>query len=356
MSVRYAPVGWNRNKIVYDVVLLAAVVAYILIFIKIAPSFQDVTRPTSGAILRAQAFGTCAFLMLTFILCIGPLARLDTRFLPLLYNRRHFGVITCAVAFTHASSVVSIYYSFSPLNKYVAVLASNSSYDRFLGFPFETFGIFALFLLLVLAATSHDFWLKFLTPPIWKAIHISVYVAYASIVCHVALGSLQSKQSPLLAVIVGLSVVAVTGLHLVAGRIERQKDRNTAESAEEAPWVVAGDVESVPYGRGIVVPLEDGERVAVFRYGDKLSALANVCAHQNGPLGEGRIMDGCVTCPWHGFQYRPEDGCSPPPFTEKVATYRLKLDGRRILLDPRPNAPGTFVEPVRVEPASVTEA
>ena len=141
MSVRYAPVGWNRNKIIYDVVLLAAVVAYILIFIKIAPSFQDVTRPTSGAILRAQAFGSCAFLMLTFILCIGPLARLDTRFLPLLYNRRHFGVITCAVAFTHASSVVSIYYSFSPLNKYVAVLASNSSYDRFLGFPFETFGI-----------------------------------------------------------------------------------------------------------------------------------------------------------------------------------------------------------------------
>ena len=110
-------------------------------------------------------------------------------------------------------------------------------------------------------------------------------------------------------------------------------------------------MDQVPDGRGIVVPLEDGERVAVFRYGDKLSALANVCAHQNGPLGEGRIMDGCVTCPWHGFQYRPEDGCSPPPFTEKVATYRLKLDGRRILLDPRPNEPGTYVEPVQVTEA-----
>ena len=243
MSVRYAPVGWNRNKIVYDLVLLAAVVAYLLLFLKIAPGFQDVTRPTSGAILRAQAFGTCAFLLLTFILCIGPLARLDTRFLPLLYNRRHFGVMTCAVAFTHASHVVSIYFSFSPLDKYVAVLASNTSYDRFLGFPFETFGIFALFLLLVLAATSHDFWLRFLTPPIWKAIHISVYVAYAAIVCHVALGALQAKQSPLLAVVVGLSVVAVTGLHLVAGRIERQKDRSTAESAPES-------TSEAPLGRG----------------------------------------------------------------------------------------------------------
>ena len=44
-------------------------------------------------------------------------------------------------------------------------------------------------------------------------------------------------------------------------------------------------------------------------------------------------------------------GCSPPPFTEKAATYRLKLDGRRILLDPRPNEPGTHVEPVRVTEA-----
>ena len=41
-----------------------------------------------------RAFGSCAFLMLTLILCIGPLARLDARFLPLLYNRRHFGVLT----------------------------------------------------------------------------------------------------------------------------------------------------------------------------------------------------------------------------------------------------------------------
>ena len=29
-----------------------------------------------------------------------------------------------------------------------------------------------------------------------------------------------------------------------------------------------------------------------------------------GPLGEGKIVDGCITCPWHGFQYRPQDGCT----------------------------------------------
>jgi len=39
--------------------------------------------------------------MLTVILSIGPLARLDCRFLPLLYNRRHFGVLTFVIASLH---------------------------------------------------------------------------------------------------------------------------------------------------------------------------------------------------------------------------------------------------------------
>jgi nitrite reductase/ring-hydroxylating ferredoxin subunit len=95
-----------------------------------------------------------------------------------------------------------------------------------------------------------------------------------------------------------------------------------------------------------VVPVPGGERVAIFRDGARLGAVSNVCAHQNGPLGEGRLIDGCVTCPWHGFQYRLADGCAPPPYTEKIATYRLKLEAGLVLLDPRPNRPGTRVDPI----------
>ena len=54
-----------------------------------------------------------------------------------------------------------------------------------------------------------------------------------------------------------------------------------------------------------------------------------VCQHQNGPLGEGKVVDGCVVCPWHGYEYRPETGASPPPFTEKVPTYRRARRRRR---------------------------
>lgn len=37
MSTAYKPVGWNRNKLIYDAVLLAGVVVYILLYLKLAP-------------------------------------------------------------------------------------------------------------------------------------------------------------------------------------------------------------------------------------------------------------------------------------------------------------------------------
>jgi len=60
-----------------------------------------------------------------------------------------------------------------------------------------------------------------------------------------------------------------------------------------------------------------------------------------GPIGEGRIIDGCVTCPWHGYEYRLADGCAPPPFTEKLATYPVRITRGIVEVDPRPLLPGT---------------
>ncbi|MEM9206038.1 MAG: Rieske 2Fe-2S domain-containing protein [Pseudomonadota bacterium] len=344
MSVKFEPVIWNWTKIGYDLVLLALITAYIFVYLRVAPDFQDVTRPINGQTLRMQAFGTLAFLMLTAILCIGPLARMDKRFLPLLYNRRHFGVLTCAVAFVHVGHVLGWYYAFSPIDRYEALLISNTSFGQVLGFPFEVFGMISLFLLLVLALTSHDFWLDFLTPPVWKIIHMSVYFAYFALVLHVGVGYLQDTQSSVFSYVVGASVFVVAGLHYAASRREAKVE--TPSEVSPVGWLVAGTLDDTIDGRALIVRPSDGDRIAVFRHANKLSAITNVCAHQNGPLGEGRVIDGCVTCPWHGFQYDPETGRAPPPFTEKIATYNLKLDGGRILVDPTPNAPGTRTTPI----------
>jgi nitrite reductase/ring-hydroxylating ferredoxin subunit len=89
-----------------------------------------------------------------------------------------------------------------------------------------------------------------------------------------------------------------------------------------------------------------GERVAVLRYeGNRISAVSGVCQHQNGPLAEGKFVFGCLTCPWHGYQYKPEDGASPEPFTEKIPTFNVKVADGKVWLDPTPNPAGTRVEP-----------
>ena len=157
MSVKYVPVQWNRFKYLYDAVALALIFAFLWVFIHVTPGILSHERPINGQIHNMRAFGACTFFLMTLILLMGPAARLDKRFLPLLYNRRHIGVMTCVVALTHASYVIGWYFAFSPENPYAAALGTNTAYDQLLGFPFEAFGIFALLCLIILATTNHDF-------------------------------------------------------------------------------------------------------------------------------------------------------------------------------------------------------
>ena len=52
----------------------------------------------------------------------------------------------------------------------------------------------------------------------------------------------------------------------------------------------------------------DGQIIAIFRHGGQLFALDGMCAHQGGPIAEGTVENGCVTCPWHGWQYELATG------------------------------------------------
>jgi nitrite reductase/ring-hydroxylating ferredoxin subunit len=177
---------------------------------------------------------------------------------------------------------------------------------------------------------------------------MGLYGAYGCVVLHVALGALQDGAHPLPALVVGVGLALVAGLHVAAGRVQGVRDDAVARPGPEAPWLAVAPAAAFVEGEGRVVPVAGGEAVAIFRHEGRLSAVSNLCAHQNGPLGEGKVVDGCITCPWHGFQYRLEDGCAPPPYTEKLATYALRLHDGVVLLDPRPNPPGTRVAPLEV--------
>jgi nitrite reductase/ring-hydroxylating ferredoxin subunit/DMSO/TMAO reductase YedYZ heme-binding membrane subunit len=346
MSTTYRTVAWNPQKRRYDLVAAGLLLAFLVVFLGVQATLRpELTIET----LLIRALGAAAFTLLHVILWIGPLARLNRRFLPLLYNRRHLGVMMFTIALAHGVFSIVQFHAGGTLNPLVSVLVGNARYTTISQIPFQPFGLVALVILLLMAATSHDFWLHNLTAPVWKALHMGVYVAYTLIVLHVIFGVLQGEASPLLAWTLCGGVLIVFTLHGVAARQEARLDREQ-ESLRIDGFVDVCGVAEIAEKRAVVTCLS-GERVAVFRYHGQVSAISNVCQHQNGPLGEGRIVNGCVVCPWHGYEYLPDTGASPPPFTEKVPTFDVRVVAGRVLVHPAPHPPGTRVPPAMVDVA-----
>lgn len=340
MSVSYQAVQWNAAKKSYDRWLAVAVALFLCAFVVAALVLSEV----SPMILAIRACGAAAVTLLVVILSIGPLARFTPRMAPLLYNRRHLGVTMFLLALLHAALATIWYHGFGVIDPLTSILSSGARFEGAAQFPFQPLGLAALLILFAMAATSHDFWLRNLSPLVWKALHLGVYLAFALVVAHVAFGALQDAIWSGYAWITALVAAWVVGLHLAAGIRQFRIDRRARSLAADG-WVCVGEVGEIEEGRAKAVKLAADRTVAVFRHQGAFSAISGVCAHQGGPLAEGRVVDGCVTCPWHGYQYLAASGQSPPPFTERIPTYELRIEGRTIFVSPRPNPPGTPVPP-----------
>ena len=350
MSAKFQLVQWNRAKITYDIIAIVGISAYIYGFMLAMRAGAPAGKVPAWADLRISAFGTCAFLLISLILCIGPLARLNKAFLPLLYNRRHLGVLAFIVAAIHGYAVLDWFIIRGSVPWIWHEITKAEDYAKFIGFPMKAIGLFCLIVFFVMAATSHDYWQKVLSPGIWKAIHMAIYFAYALLVLHVALGLMQRDYSPVIPISLGVVAGLVAVLHLAASLKERPGDKS---SGLTDGWITVGAPVQIPDRRARIVSAPGGERIAVFRDGNIVSAVTNACAHQNGPLGEGEVIDGCITCPWHGWQYRIEDGRSPPPFKEELETFEVRLREGVIEVNPMALPPGTRAA-IRVEQSTIT--
>ena len=60
--------------------------------------------------------------------------------------------------------------------------------------------------------------------------------------------------------------------------------------------------------------------------------LADTCVHRGGSLSKGKVQDGCVTCPYHGWRYNGDGRCvmvpslpgEKPPARAKVDSYPVQ--------------------------------
>lgn len=341
MSHNFVPVQWNKQKINYDLILVAAILIYLASFIGFGLKAEAADLP----ILIIRGLGTCAIVLLHIILAIGPLARLSDRFKPLLYNRRHFGVTMALIALGHGVFTLMWYHGSGVINPIASAIGGYGDYGVPIEFPFESLGLFALIILSIMAATSHDFWLLRLSPPVWKALHMSVYFAYAALVGHVALGIAQFDKGSGLLWAITLGALTLTGLHFAAVLKGRGLDKDVVTTSE---WINIGDPMDIPLNKAVTVTPPTGERIAVFRHAKGISAIDAVCSHQNGPLGEGCVLDGLITCPWHGFQFDPETGEAPTPFEDKVQTHEVKIEDGNIFVKAKADEFGTVRKAIKV--------
>jgi nitrite reductase/ring-hydroxylating ferredoxin subunit/uncharacterized membrane protein len=123
----------------------------------------------------------------------------------------------------------------------------------------------------------------------------------------------------------------VVGAYLggdLAYRLGNQIDRNA--------WV-RGSKQFTPVMREIDLPPEKPTRVEaggvpilLVRHNDQIHAMNETCSHAGGPLSEGHLEGDAIVCPWHGSQYRLEDGTvvhGPSPYAQPHYEVRVR-DGQ----------------------------
>ena len=85
----------------------------------------------------------------------------------------------------------------------------------------------------------------------------------------------------------------------------------------------------------------NGHRIVVAREGERIVAFSDHCTHKGGPLADGVLACGTVTCPWHGSQFNVESGeVVSGPAEEPITVYPVRMEGESIRLvapEPLPN-------------------
>ncbi|HSJ29258.1 MAG TPA: non-heme iron oxygenase ferredoxin subunit [Acidimicrobiia bacterium] len=89
-------------------------------------------------------------------------------------------------------------------------------------------------------------------------------------------------------------------------------------------WLEVLREDEIEDGRGVRVDVA-GERIAVFRDGERLYAIGDRCSHAEASLSEGYVFDGEVECPRHGAIFDLGTGeALALPATRPVPTYGLR--------------------------------
>ena len=98
-------------------------------------------------------------------------------------------------------------------------------------------------------------------------------------------------------------------------------------------FMKATKISDIPPGHVKVVEV-GYEDVALCNIDGEIFAIADLCTHDDGPLGEGHLHDGQIECPRHGARFDVRTGAALTlPAIVPIPTFDVKIEGDNIFVD-----------------------
>lgn len=113
-------------------------------------------------------------------------------------------------------------------------------------------------------------------------------------------------------------------------------DAVPAPGAPAAPtttgaFAAVAKVAEIPDGGAKVVEV-NGQRIALFRTGEAVTALADACCHSGTSLASGILEDGVVTCMGHGWRFDARTGACENRPDKAQRAYAVRVEGGQVLV------------------------
>ncbi len=100
----------------------------------------------------------------------------------------------------------------------------------------------------------------------------------------------------------------------------------------EVEFIAVASADEVPSGERLFLEI-DGKAIVVFNLAGEYFAIADLCSHDDGPLGEGEVLDHEVECPRHGARFDLRTGKALTlPAVVDIPAYPVRVEGGELLV------------------------
>lgn len=143
-------------------------------------------------------------------------------------------------------------------------------------------------------------------------------------------GTPQAGRGLRLAGLAAVGLGGVLGGHISFGLAGGANHAEHVPHVIEPGWHHLAALADLPEGKPVRKMVGEVPVVAV-RTGEQVQVLADRCSHMSGPLSDGQLADGCLTCPWHGSVFRLADGCvARGPATAPQPAFQARVAGETV--------------------------